>query len=103
MNHNRNSAAVIVVIVHDSSNGVKLLLCSHLASWDRSQQDSPDRSQLAWSDHYTIYNLAPSTTCEFCGAPKFNPLYHVVRGLKRKLEDAQNLIAELLSKQRKSN
>jgi hypothetical protein len=38
-------------------------------------------------------------TCGFCGTARYNPLYQVVRGLKRKLEDAEQLITELLSKQ----
>ena len=31
---------------------------SHTVTWERSQQGSWERSQLAWSEHYTIYNAA---------------------------------------------
>ena len=66
-----------------------------------NQEHSPRNRETLWWCHNVgcgRSNWAPRTACEFCGAPKFNPLYHVVRGLKHQLEDAQNLIAELLSK-----
>ena len=71
-----------------------------------NQEHSPRNRETLWWCHNVgcgRSNWAPRTACEFCGAPKFKPLYHVVRGLKRQLEDAQNLIAELLSKKSKSN
>ena len=44
----------------------------------------------------------PGPPASSAGHPSSTPLYHVARGLKRKLEDAQNLIAELLSKHGKA-
>ena len=72
-----------------------------------NQQNFPRSWENLWWCHNVgcgKSNWVPRTACELCGAPRFNPLYHVVRGLKRKLVDAQTRIAELESesKQRKT-
>ena len=73
-----------------------------------NQQNLPRTWEDLWWCHRMgcgESNWVQTTTCERCGAPRrFNPLYHVVKGLKRKLEDANSRIAELESesKQRKT-
>ena len=37
---------------------IDIQLHSQPAYWERSHQGSWERSQLAWSEHYTIYNAA---------------------------------------------
>ena len=73
---------------------------------ERFQADQGQPSRR-WEDLWWCHsidcgksNFAPRTTCGLCGAGRYHPLHHVVRGLKRKLEDAEQFIAELLSKQR---
>ena len=39
-------------------------LHSHHVYWERSHQWSWERSQMAWSEHYTIYNAASRSTKE---------------------------------------
>ena len=68
-----------------------------LVRFQADQGHPPRRWENLWWCHNVgcgKSNFAPRT------APGFNPLYHVVKGLKRKLEDAEQLITELLSKQR---
>ena len=73
-----------------------------------NQQNLPRTWEDLWWCHRMgcgESNWVQTTTCARCGAPRrFNPLYHVVSGLKRKLEYANNRIAELESesKQRKT-
>ena len=72
-----------------------------------NQQSFPRTWENLWWCHNMgcgESNWVPATSCAKCGAPRFNPLYHVVRGLKRKLENAKNRITELESesKQRKT-
>ena len=43
---------------YNTLHAADMQLCFHLTSSDRSEQGSSDRSQLARSDHYTIYNPA---------------------------------------------
>jgi hypothetical protein len=66
-------------------------------------QPQPQNLQLK-KRHQPPRTSSPGPSWNRCGAPRFNPLSHVVRGLKRKLEDAKNRIAELESeyKQRKT-
>ena len=44
-------------------------------------------------------NFAPRMYCRDCGQTRHNLLYPMVRGLKRKLEDAEQLIEELRAAQ----
>jgi hypothetical protein len=41
-----------------------LQLHSQPADWERSHQGSWEHSQLAWSEHYTIYNAATGSVIE---------------------------------------
>ena len=61
--HNQqNSISPQKVNIKDKNNlpAADMQQCSHLNSWDRSEQGRSDHSQVDRSDHYTIYNPAGS-------------------------------------------
>ena len=78
----------------------------NLVRFQANQGNPPRRREAQWwcfMPDCGKSNPGLRSTCRACGHDRYHALHPVVRDLKRKLDDAEHLIRELLTKQAKAN